>query len=72
MLEASRYLDQKSAARMLRLSVRSLERMRQEGNGPAFIRIGLRRIAYDEAEIRRWAASRTYAHRAAELARNAA
>jgi predicted DNA-binding transcriptional regulator AlpA len=72
MADTSRYLDQKTAADLMRLTVRTLERMRRDGGGPPFVRIGLRRIVYSEADIHRWLASRTYAHRAAELARSAA
>ena len=63
-----RYLDEAATARLLHLSRRTLQRRRREGDGPPFIRAGPRRILYDVVEIERWAAGRTFAHRAAELA----
>jgi len=70
--QVTRYLDEGSAARMLNVSPRTLQRWRNDGSGPAFIRAGLRRVLYDAAEIERWANARTFPHRAAELARAAA
>jgi predicted DNA-binding transcriptional regulator AlpA len=46
-------LDQKSAARLLKLSVRTLERHRVMGTGPAFCRLG-RLIRYRECDVREW------------------
>jgi predicted DNA-binding transcriptional regulator AlpA len=46
-------LDQKSAAQLLKLSVRTLERHRVMGTGPAFCRLG-RAIRYRESDIRAW------------------
>jgi predicted DNA-binding transcriptional regulator AlpA len=61
--------SERDAARLLGVSERTLQRWRRDGGGPAFIRLGARRIAYSDAEIERcWAAARTYPHRAAELA----
>jgi len=70
--ETKRYLDEAAAARLLALSRRTLQRLRSEGGGPAFIRAGARRVLYDAAEIERWAEGRTFAHRAAELATSTA
>jgi predicted DNA-binding transcriptional regulator AlpA len=69
---AKHYLDQDSASQLLNISKRTLERWRRDGGGPAFVRAGLRRVLYDGAEIQRWAATRTFAHHAAEQARTAA
>jgi predicted DNA-binding transcriptional regulator AlpA len=69
--EAKRYLDEAAAAQVLNLSRRTLQRWRADGCGPGFIRAGVRRVLYDAAEIERWAAARTYPHRAAELAARA-
>lgn len=65
--ETRRYLDEAATARLLNLSGRTLQRYRRTGGGPAFIRAGARRVLYDVAEIERWAAGQTFAHRAAEL-----
>jgi predicted DNA-binding transcriptional regulator AlpA len=66
------YLDEAAAAEMLNVSPRTLQRWRATGGGPAFTRVGMRRVAYITAEIERWAAARTFPHRAAELAQIAA
>jgi predicted DNA-binding transcriptional regulator AlpA len=69
---SNRYLDEGSAAKLLNVSRRSLQRWRIEGEGPPFIRAGARRVLYDALAIERWANSRTFQHRAAELAQIAA
>ena len=69
--ESFRFLGEAATARLLRISRRTLQRWRAEGGGPAFIRAGGRRILYDIAEVERWAAARTFPHRAAELVRGA-
>lgn len=46
-------LDQKSAAKLLRLSVRTLERHRLDGTGPRFCRLG-RLIRYRQSDLREW------------------
>lgn len=66
--ETKIFLDEAAAARLLKVSPRTLQRWRGDGTGPAFIRAGVRRILYDVAAIERWAATRTFPHRAAELA----
>jgi len=43
----------KEAALSMRLSVRTLERYRQNHDGPVFIRIG-RLVFYDRIELTRW------------------
>ena len=51
-------LKQREAAQALSLSVRSLERMRCEGNGPKYVRLSRGRIAYREEDLARWIAER--------------
>ncbi|WP_439577924.1 helix-turn-helix transcriptional regulator [Elioraea sp.] len=60
------------AARALGVSLRSLERWRTTGHGPAYVRMGPRRIAYREADLTAWLEARAFAHRAAEAAASAA
>jgi hypothetical protein len=38
------------------------------GGGPPYVRLGPRRVAYEEAASEAWAASRSFTSRAAELA----
>ena len=50
------------------LSERTLLRHRSEGGGIPYVRLGAKRVAYREADVRAWLAGRTFPHRAAELA----
>jgi len=61
-------MDETETARTLLVSPRTLQRWRGTGEGPPFIRAGARRVLYEVAAIERWADSRTFAHRAAEIA----
>ena len=53
------YFTQKEAADFLRISERTLERWRVEGNGPRFRRFG-RRVVYAKADLEIWADGRCY------------
>ena len=68
MLDKERFYGEDAAAQFLDVSPRMMQRMRQEGWGPAYTRMGKRRIAYSEAALKEYAKSRTFPHRAAELA----
>ena len=46
-------LDQKNAASLLRLSVRTLERHRLDGTGPRFCRLS-RLIRYRQSDLSEW------------------
>jgi excisionase family DNA binding protein len=48
-------LTQQEAAEYLRLSVRTLERMRLQGNGPRFVKCG-RRVFYLLRDLDAWIA----------------
>lgn len=48
------FLRQKSAAELLCVSGRTMERWRLEGNGPPFRRFG-RRVVYARADLMDWA-----------------
>ena len=50
-------LNQREAATLLGLSVRTLERYRCTGFGPAYRKLG-RRVLYSSADIDTWTASR--------------
>ncbi len=56
---AQTYHTESEAAVRVRLSKRTLERHRQTGTGPAFIKIG-GRVLYRDADLDAWAASNTF------------
>lgn len=70
--QTRQYNDEETEAKRLGVSPRTLQRWRVEGNGPPYVRVGARRVAYDPQKSDEWAAARTFAHRAAELANQAA
>ncbi len=72
MVEPHKYLDENAVAELLSVSVRTVQRWRSTGDGPSFVRAGLRRVIYSAAAVETWANARTFAHRAAELARTSA
>jgi len=50
-------LDQGEAAKRLRLSERTLERLRLSGGGPCFVKAG-RSVRYRETDLEAWIAAR--------------
>lgn len=66
------YLSEAEFAARYRLGRRTVQRWRQSGEGPAWVRLGQRRVLYRLSDCEQWAAARTYQHRADELARTAA
>jgi excisionase family DNA binding protein len=50
-------LDQREAAKLLRLSERTLERLRVQGGGPRFVKAG-RCVRYRETDLEAWIAAR--------------
>jgi len=53
----TRYLTNAESATLLRLSPRTLEKLRVEGGGPRFHKFG-RRVVYAIADIEAWANAR--------------
>ena len=51
-------LTQREAALALRLSERTLERLRVSGLGPVFVKCGGRSIRYRQTDIDQWIAQR--------------
>lgn len=51
-------ISEPEAARRLGISPRTLQRWREEGGGPAFVRLGLRRVGYRPADLDAWVAAR--------------
>ncbi len=62
-----RLFSRPELAEYLGKSERSIER-----DGPPYVRIGLRRIAYRQSDVDTWLAGRTFMSRADELSRVAA
>ena len=52
-----RLLTQGEAARLLRLSERTLERLRLQGGGPLYVKAG-RAVRYREADLEAWITAR--------------
>ena len=55
--EDDRLLNETTAAGMLGVSSRTLQRHRSAGTGPAWIRIGKSRLAYRLSDVRAWSGS---------------
>jgi predicted DNA-binding transcriptional regulator AlpA len=69
--DAAEVWDEKTFCRMTKTPARTAQRWRSTGDGPPYVRLGPRRIAYRPADVARWLESRTYRHRADELSREA-
>ena len=50
-------LDQREAAKLLRLSERTLERLRLQGGGPLYIKCG-RSVRYRACDLEAWISAR--------------
>ncbi len=46
-------LDEREVAQSLRLSTRTIQKLRQTGRGPAFRKLS-RRVLYDPVDVREW------------------
>jgi predicted DNA-binding transcriptional regulator AlpA len=68
MRQTDTVLSEAGAAHYLNRSVRWLQKLRKDGGGPNYQRLGLRRVAYSIAELDRWRAHRTFSSVANELA----
>lgn len=64
----SAYLTEKEFSQRYNVARRTAARWRVSGDGPPFVRLGPRRIAYRLADCEQWAAARTHVHRSAERA----
>jgi excisionase family DNA binding protein len=63
-------LKQSEAAKLLRLSERTLERLRVSGAGPSFVKAG-RSVRYRESDLAEWISRRTVGSTSAIGANNA-
>lgn len=59
MLNDTRYLNNDEAANFLKLSPRTLEKLRVLGTGPQFRKFG-RRVVYDVADLVTWSDQRIF------------
>lgn len=50
-----------AAAKFLTINIKTMEAMRLRGNGPKWVRVSSRRIAYRPADLREWIGKRVYA-----------
>ena len=66
------FLTEREFSARFKIPMRTAERWRRSGDGPPYVRLGPRRIAYRLSDCEAWAAARTYPHRAAELAHSGA
>lgn len=62
---AARYFTTAQAAERLFSKVRTLERWRQTGFGPVYVKLG-KRVLYSEESLAAWEASRTFANTSAK------
>jgi hypothetical protein len=62
------YLTEREFSDQYNVPARTAQRWRSTGDGPPYVRLGPRRILYRVEDVERWAASRTFRHRAEELA----
>ena len=63
------YLTETEFCDRYRVRPRTAQRWRYTGeNGPAYVRLGERRIGYRLSDCEAWAKAHTFRHRAAELA----
>lgn len=58
---SSPYLDVAQAADYLRVSKNYLDKLRVSGKGPAFVRLGRRKILYRKPDLDKWVEERIYA-----------
>ncbi len=68
----SELLTQQAMLDEYHIPIRTQERMRADGSGPVYVRLGARRIAYRRSDIEAWLATKSFKHRADELTREVA
>lgn len=61
-----RLLTQSDAAKLLRLSERTLERLRLTGGGPPFVKAN-RSVRYRESDLEQWIAARVVSSTSQEV-----
>jgi predicted DNA-binding transcriptional regulator AlpA len=61
------FLTERELSNRFKIPARTAQRWRSTGDGPPFVRLGPRRVAYRLSDVEHWAAARTFTSRAAEL-----
>lgn len=54
----TKVISEQEAAERIGLSLRTLQRMRENGLGPAYVRMGEKRIGYMEQDLNEWLIAR--------------
>ena len=63
------YLTEPQFCKMYHVAPRTAQRWRVTGDGPPFVRLGPHKIVYRLSDTEKWAAARTFTHRADEVSR---
>lgn len=63
-------LTERDAASFLKLSARTLQNYRVSGGGPAYVRLGVRRVAFLKSDLLTFASQRRFSSTSEEDARN--
>ena len=61
------YLSENELAAFLKISKRTVQRWRANGEGPPWTRISVRAVRYNLNSCKAWAEQRTFIHHAQEL-----
>jgi transcriptional antiterminator len=61
------YLSERELAALLKVSTRTVQRWRANGEGPPWTRISVRTVRYNLKSCNDWAKLRTFNHHAQEL-----
>ena len=62
------FLTEREFSERFKIPSRTIQRWRSTGDGPPFVRLGPRRVAYRLSDVEQWTVMRTFASRAAEIA----
>jgi hypothetical protein len=69
--QAGEYIDEGGLHKKYLIPPRTAQRWRASGDGPPFVRLGKRRVAYRVADVEQWLAERTFTSLADEISRGA-
>ena len=70
--QPAEYVDEDGLYERYLIPPRTAQRWRASGHGPAFVRLGKRRVVYRVADVERWLAERTFSSLADEVSRKTA